>query len=311
VARSGEIATWSTPALTLSFRRPRVFLSLDGEVKRPRTPLRFEIAPKALTVLAPAADRAGQRPRRRKRRGLKRPPGRGRGTIPQRLALGLAHRRFPIFRALGDPDAENAYGSLPRRDCPRDGPGCRAIDGAVRRHGPPDRKRFRLDDIRLVGDAARRESGGLDGSGASTTSGSSTSAALRAPGASGSAGSPMTSGSTSTSGGSAMPSGTASGSAGSTSSGSTMSSTSGAASGNFVTQQQPGQWLASRLIGTTVVSANNESIGDVNDVLMDRNGQSVAVVIGRRRLSRDRRKERRGSVQPARFHLPRRGRRHG
>jgi diacylglycerol kinase family enzyme len=52
---SGEIATWSTPALTLSFRRPRVFLSLDGEVKRPRTPLRFEIAPKALTVLAPAA----------------------------------------------------------------------------------------------------------------------------------------------------------------------------------------------------------------------------------------------------------------
>jgi len=59
-----------------------------------------------------------------------------------------------------------------------------------------------------------------------------------------------------------------------------MSSSSGAASGNFVTQQQPGQWLASRLIGTTVVSANNESIGDVNDVLMDRNGQSVAVVIG-------------------------------
>lgn len=29
-----------------------------------------------------------------------------------------------------------------------------------------------------------------------------------------------------------------------------------------------------------MVSANNESIGDVNDVLMDRNGQSVAVVIG-------------------------------
>ncbi|CAA9357698.1 MAG: hypothetical protein AVDCRST_MAG90-2772 [uncultured Microvirga sp.] len=52
---SGDIATWSTPALTLSFRRPRVFLSLDGEVKRPRTPLRFEIVPKALTVLAPAA----------------------------------------------------------------------------------------------------------------------------------------------------------------------------------------------------------------------------------------------------------------
>lgn len=50
---SADIATWSTPAVTLSFRRPRVFLSLDGEVKRPRTPLRFEIAPKTLTVLAP------------------------------------------------------------------------------------------------------------------------------------------------------------------------------------------------------------------------------------------------------------------
>lgn len=47
-----------------------------------------------------------------------------------------------------------------------------------------------------------------------------------------------------------------------------------------MTQQQPGQWLASKLIGTTVVSANNESIGDVNDVLMDRGGQSVAVVVG-------------------------------
>lgn len=58
---SGEIATWTAPALTLSFRRPRVFLSLDGEVKRPRTPLHFEIAPKALTVLGPAAaeDAAG------------------------------------------------------------------------------------------------------------------------------------------------------------------------------------------------------------------------------------------------------------
>lgn len=50
---SGDIATWTAPSLTLSFRRPRVFLSLDGEVLRPRTPLRFEIAPKTLTVLAP------------------------------------------------------------------------------------------------------------------------------------------------------------------------------------------------------------------------------------------------------------------
>jgi hypothetical protein len=38
--------------------------------------------------------------------------------------------------------------------------------------------------------------------------------------------------------------------------------------------------MASKLIGTTVVGANNESIGDVNDVLLDRNGQAVAVIIG-------------------------------
>jgi hypothetical protein len=54
----------------------------------------------------------------------------------------------------------------------------------------------------------------------------------------------------------------------------------GATSGQIVSQQQPGQWMASKLIGTTVVGANNESIGDVNDVLLDRNGQAVAVIIG-------------------------------
>jgi hypothetical protein len=52
------------------------------------------------------------------------------------------------------------------------------------------------------------------------------------------------------------------------------------AGGQIVSQQQPGQWMASKLIGTTVVGANNESIGDVNDVLLDRNGQAVAVIIG-------------------------------
>jgi sporulation protein YlmC with PRC-barrel domain len=41
-----------------------------------------------------------------------------------------------------------------------------------------------------------------------------------------------------------------------------------------------GQLLASKLIGTTVVSQNNETIGDVNDVLFDRGGQVMAAVIG-------------------------------
>jgi diacylglycerol kinase family enzyme len=48
---STDIVSWRSPTVTLRFRRPRVFLNLDGEVMRPRTPLHFEITPKALTVL--------------------------------------------------------------------------------------------------------------------------------------------------------------------------------------------------------------------------------------------------------------------
>jgi sporulation protein YlmC with PRC-barrel domain len=54
----------------------------------------------------------------------------------------------------------------------------------------------------------------------------------------------------------------------------------GAMQGNFIAQLQNQQVMASRLIGTTVVSANNESIGDVNDIIMDRQGQIAGVVIG-------------------------------
>jgi hypothetical protein len=53
-----------------------------------------------------------------------------------------------------------------------------------------------------------------------------------------------------------------------------------AAAGQFMTQIQPDQIMASKIIGTTVVSANNESIGDVNDVIVDRSGRALAVVIG-------------------------------
>jgi hypothetical protein len=48
----------------------------------------------------------------------------------------------------------------------------------------------------------------------------------------------------------------------------------------FMTQLQGSQVMASKLIGTTVVGANNESIGDVNDVIIDRDGRALAVVIG-------------------------------
>ena len=58
-------------------------------------------------------------------------------------------------------------------------------------------------------------------------------------------------------------------------------STSGSAmSGSFMTKIDPHQMLASELIGTKVISANNESIGDINDVIVDRNGQAVAAVVG-------------------------------
>lgn len=41
-----------------------------------------------------------------------------------------------------------------------------------------------------------------------------------------------------------------------------------------------GEWLAGKLVGTTVVSANNETVGDVSDVVVDRDGRVRAVVVG-------------------------------
>jgi hypothetical protein len=57
-------------------------------------------------------------------------------------------------------------------------------------------------------------------------------------------------------------------------------SATGGASGRFVTQQQQNQWRASRLIGINVYGANNERIGDINEVLVDRQGNADAVVVG-------------------------------
>ncbi len=125
-------------------------------------------------------------------------------------------------------------------------------------------------------------SGGNPGAGAPGAT--ATSSGSGSPGGSGSAGAgTMSSGSGSPSGsGSASSGGTSgSGASGSGSATSSTAQTGGAsAQGNFVTQLQPGQWRASKLIGTRVVSANNETIGDVNDVVFDRNGTAVAVVVG-------------------------------
>src|SRR4051794_8804920 len=50
--------------------------------------------------------------------------------------------------------------------------------------------------------------------------------------------------------------------------------------GQFLTQESPDQWRGSKLVGLTVYGPNNERIGDINEVLVDRNGKVDAVVIG-------------------------------
>ncbi len=49
---------------------------------------------------------------------------------------------------------------------------------------------------------------------------------------------------------------------------------------HFLTAQAEGQWLASRMLGTTVVGTNNETYGDVSDVVIGRDGRAVGLVIG-------------------------------
>src|SRR4051794_25352709 len=48
----------------------------------------------------------------------------------------------------------------------------------------------------------------------------------------------------------------------------------------FITQQSPGQWRASKLVGVDVYGTDNAKIGDIREVLLNRNGAAEAVVIG-------------------------------
>jgi hypothetical protein len=57
-------------------------------------------------------------------------------------------------------------------------------------------------------------------------------------------------------------------------------STAPAAHANFIARQAPDQWLASKFRGTDVIGANKEKIGDVDDILFDKNGSIVGYVIG-------------------------------
>ena len=48
----------------------------------------------------------------------------------------------------------------------------------------------------------------------------------------------------------------------------------------FVSTQTPEQWLASKFRGTDVIGANDEKIGDVSDILFDKDGKIIAYVVG-------------------------------
>jgi sporulation protein YlmC with PRC-barrel domain len=52
------------------------------------------------------------------------------------------------------------------------------------------------------------------------------------------------------------------------------------ASGQFVNQASPGQWRMSQLDGLDVYGQDNEKIGDIKDVLLDKSGNAQVVVIG-------------------------------
>src|SRR4051812_26499275 len=58
-------------------------------------------------------------------------------------------------------------------------------------------------------------------------------------------------------------------------------SASGSASSvQVVSQQKPDQWLASKFKGTNVIGNDDEKIGDVSDLLFDKNGKIEAFVVG-------------------------------
>jgi sporulation protein YlmC with PRC-barrel domain len=49
---------------------------------------------------------------------------------------------------------------------------------------------------------------------------------------------------------------------------------------NFVTQQSPNQWRASKLSGVAVYGSNDQKIGSIDDILIDSHGQAKTAVIG-------------------------------
>ena len=49
---------------------------------------------------------------------------------------------------------------------------------------------------------------------------------------------------------------------------------------NWMTQEATGQWRASKMIGLNIYNNNNEKIGDIAEIIIDRSGKLEAVVVG-------------------------------
>ena len=60
----------------------------------------------------------------------------------------------------------------------------------------------------------------------------------------------------------------------------TSSASSPQAGGKFITEQSQGEFRASKFVGLNVYGNNNEKIGDINEILIDRSGNAKAAVIG-------------------------------
>ncbi len=57
-------------------------------------------------------------------------------------------------------------------------------------------------------------------------------------------------------------------------------SSASSAGGQFMTQMDANEWRGSKLVGVDVYGTDNSKIGDINEVIVDRNGQAKAIVIG-------------------------------
>jgi hypothetical protein len=53
-----------------------------------------------------------------------------------------------------------------------------------------------------------------------------------------------------------------------------------ASTDKFITEQHPDQWVFSKFKGTDVIGPDNASVGAVNDLLFDRAGKIIGMVVG-------------------------------